>query len=73
MSNELEKFKFIPLDIVVVYIRKACVIRPIAKEKLRKLPFEALLKNKIKPGIVYKTSEIRSNVKYSISIVCSKI
>jgi len=57
---------------VVMYITEAWVISPVIKTKLIMLLFVVLLKNNIKPGMIYKTKENRSNVKYSISIVCSK-
>jgi hypothetical protein len=60
------------LDIVVIYIREACAIKPVVNTKLTILVFVCLLKNKIKHGIKYKIIENSSNAKYSISNVCSK-
>ena len=50
-----------------MYMSEACVTSPNAKARLRKLLLADLLKNKIKPGIMYKINENSSNVKYSIS------
>ena len=50
-----------------MYMSEACVTSPNAKARLRKLLLVDLLKNKIKPGIMYKINENSSNVKYSIS------
>ena len=58
ISNEFEKFKLTPLDIVVMYMSEACVTSPNAKARLRKLILADLLKNKIKPGSCIKLMKI---------------